>query len=234
MTTIVSNGYYMIADKRTNFGSSAVKHPVLTSECKDFKFSRPSRRHFNDEVTKLVPEPKTMYGEKKVLAIAGSGNVETINDMLSCLEYMTIDQLVKLKSRSGQSRQYVQLLFITEDFHTHQISFTTVDQAAPTERTYQPGKIVAIGSGGVILMEFQDRLQVRLEKTHLLNLFLLGTNTDEHSSNCFDVYGAQEKKYFSNIMPSHEEVNARVTEAAQLLDFASYRKRHHFNPKNSV
>lgn len=233
MTTIVSNGYYMLADKRTTFTSSAIHHPELTSGYEGFKFSRPSRRYHNDEVTKLVPEPPTTYGKKKVVAIAGSGDVDMINELLSYLEHMTVEEMVKVKARSSRASGYVQLLFITEDFHTHRISFSKGDGAI-SERSYRPGSLAATGSGGVMLMEFQDRMQHRVEKTHILNLFLLASNTDPASSNCFDVYGAQEKKYFCNIIPTPEEVTACVRQATSLLDFASYRKQHHFTSKKTT
>lgn len=230
MTTIVSNGYYMIADKRTTQTSRVIKNSMsLASECENFKYSRPHITGYLDETTKLIPQPKTTYKNKKVLCIGMAGEAGFINYQLSLLSYMTMDQLLKLNSEINTVEAGCTFLFITEDFHSHKVNYSPAHERIITVSSFPPGVSVVVGSGGGIIGSLNRRMPGVFDKAHILSLFLFATNTDKGSSNCFDVYGTREAKYFCKIIPSQKEVQSRCEEVSKLLNFGGGRKTHIFN-----
>ena len=232
MTTIVSNGYYMIADKRTTFSSAPAKTPCLKSQVKGFSYKRVPGRARMDGATKLIPEPIATYNGKKILSIAGSGSVSAIIEVMNLLTYLKLEDLISFKARQGGCGGQVKVILITEDFYSHIVDFTQHHAHRPSEKSYKPGTLAAVGSGGAFLMDIQERLNNQLNKVDILNAFLFASNSDIASSNCYDVYGTREQKYFSNVVPSHEEVATRANKAWSQLNFGKFRKQHHFPSDN--
>lgn len=230
MTTIISNGYYMVADKRTTLPAPRQKKTTsLESRCENFKHSRPPVTGYLDETTKLIPEPKTTYNDKKILCLAAAGSVSVINYQLALLAHMTMDQLLKLNSSTDGGEGGCSFIFITEDFHTHKVHYAAGHDDPISMSSFPPGTNVVLGSGNSIINVIDRRLPGVFNKVHILSLFLFTTNTDKGSSNCFDVYGCREAKYFCKIIPTHEEVRSRCDEVTKLLKFGETRKTHLFN-----
>lgn len=231
MTTILSNGYYLIGDKRTSHTTPATKTTILESNLEGFVHSRLHRKTQTDETKKVIPLPKTTFEGKAVLAIAGAGNVERINEAYNFFTVMSIDAYASIKKSSKQHTPLHSFLFITEDFHSHRIVFTFSGQFTSLQviqSSFKPGHVIASGSGGSLINELQERTHNKLNEGHPLSAFLLGTNTDAGSSNCYDVYGVREKKYFSKIIPTTEAVTSHIKEAMSLIDLSTCRKQHFF------
>lgn len=228
MTTIVANGYYMIGDRRTTDRNPPTRDILLKSEYLGFSSARRVGTKYHDKSPKVIPLPKTTYKHKKIACIAGSGSLENILEYLSFLNYMTLDDLIRVRGNSRQKISLTQLLLITEDSRTHRVSFSQHDHLVVVENTFEPGKMVAIGSGGNFLSTMEERVPGLLENLHPLSAFLFATNTDKGSSNCYDVYGVKEGQYFSKILPTPEEVEARCNEVASRLTFGRRGKVHNF------
>lgn len=231
MTTIIANGYYMIGDRRTTGQSRGTRETLLKSYYEGFKATRPASVQYQDESTKVIPLPNTTYKEKKVVCIAGSGNVENIMEFLNLLNFISLDDLIRVKKRVQRRFSLTQLLLITEDNHTHRVSFSFQDSPIISEITAKPGKTLMIGSGGFFVSRMEERFPGFLDKVHPLSAFLFATNTDKSSSNCYDVYGVKENQYHSKILPTDEEVETRCKEVSDCFTFGHKNKVHKFGIK---
>lgn len=216
MTTITSNGYYLIADNCVTIERTS----NLKNKTPGVKTKKVSLMHSNENKI-IIPEKTITIEKNKVMAWAGSGNVEKIFNFMSNINNLDILDYVDIYSNIvtiNSLNEGFSIFLITENFYTYVVKVCL----KPIKNTYNvncevdcylPGTLVLGGSGsGIIenlldcnLIDFED-----LKKEHPLLTHLFMCNSCNYSSFSYDVYGAKEKQIFFHIKPDYEAIDQAI------------------------
>lgn len=235
MTHIVTDGNYIIADKRASFmsGSGAIQAGV-TPGTKRAQFRR------DDSVKIILPKDEIYVNKKETracnysptVAIAMAGGHGNIHNhplnMLMKIGDMT--EYVKLLNANTFTNTDFTILALSQNGDVHVISDAVRNNAVTWGITTTPAKSLAngtyisIGSGG-----FQKRLleaPYKKKDITLMDAFFWGSYLDKSSSLDYSVYGREENHLFCTVKPSEEVVKASVDKVHALYAFKGLKCRY--------
>lgn len=225
MTTIVSNGYFLIADRRSTIR-------VETNYLTGGEIKRGDTRFYKDQTNKIITPQNIYIGDKLVRAIACSGNIDFIFYTLS-LSKLGFD--INLPSIfacvagiPAPSKVSCTLLAVTEDNVTHKFRFvSTVTSGENLWRVdserFAPGTIVVAGSGGDVWDETVPLLTDGRDMD-VLDVFTFCAHRDSWSSDHYSVYGVTAHELFEDVRPREEEIFESMRRISD--------KIRHFRPEN--
>lgn len=213
MTTIVSNGYYLIADHRRSRSESADTRNLLSIQVdsKD-KASVVRKKKFSvhmDIAEKIFmlenPVPCSNKKAGNVIALACAGPV-IMNDKFIkiLLQYsktdQTIDQFLKLLEMFQSLSGFMSCLMVTDNSFTIEVSVTGNTTSSVKFKYHTPGTSVMRGSGyGKI-----KNLYIPLAKTPPQDLFYMAQFMDVYTSPSYSVLGVRENQYFPFVLETPE------------------------------
>lgn len=197
MTTIISNGYYLLADHRKT--TYALKRDALITEDRTMRF---------DNADKLVIGNKLMMNGQRLLAYALTGNVrkfEFINELNAGNDsfdlYVFLKTCVKLPHSYFQdTKDITTLIGITEDFETIKVGWEfSSKQITYSVSEHEKGDLVTAGSGGAYV---DGLLAARPNPNHLSleELMNVASICDEGTSSSYGVFGARENHKFAHVL----------------------------------
>jgi hypothetical protein len=117
MTTITSNGYYLIADNCVTIERTS----NLKNKTPGVKTKKVSLMHSNENKI-IIPEKTITIEKNKVMAWAGSGNVEKIFNFMSNINNLDILDYVDIYSNIvtiNSLNEGFSIFLITENFYTY-------------------------------------------------------------------------------------------------------------------
>ena len=231
MTTITSNGYYLIADNRVTINK------IINTENKTPQVKRKEVTFFHNGENKIsLPQQRLVIEKQKVLAWTGSGNPESMFNFINnakkidILDYVDIySNLVDFKNTD----ETFTIFLITENYCTYVINFNLkiVNSESKTHlniKRHNPGVIAFSGSGSNIISDLLNYSLIdikEIENQHPLLTHLFMYNSCKYSSFSYDVYGAKEKQFFSNIEPGQEAIEQSIA------FFNNIKKDFHYHSK---
>jgi hypothetical protein len=202
MTTIISNGYYLLADHRRAIHTR--DSAVLITENRIVRL---------DDTDKLIVGNKLMVNGKRLLAYASSGDTrkfEFINELNcgsdNCDLYVFLKTCIQLPHiYFDNNSDTTTLIGITEDFKTIKIEWLfSLNRTHYGVTEYENGDLVVGGSGGVYIdgLLSGNKSLARLSLEELMNIAAI---RDESTSSSYGVFGARENHKFAHVLgPSKE------------------------------
>lgn len=233
MTTIISNGYYLLADHRqtqkydtdTEIGKSIDiysnhKHGVLLDKV------------VIDTTNKITifEDVKHIYGYK-VKAMACSGKVSILDDFTTILSSIKKGEdasilMPMLKNTITLSKESVSIIFITEDNLTLRCIFEYENDNMYVT-THNPGEIVAIGEGAGIVQGLVNFLFIK--RIDIL-MPIVGLSCT-YTSSSYSVYGNRENHLYASVFMDIAECKAVINESVEkYLKYIDKTDCHHFEP----
>ena len=200
MTTIVSNGDYLIADKRTTTSMGA-------------------KQHREDASSKIHHRIKATYASKEVSAYAFSGNVQVFQRMNRVIEKTKcFDALIEVGqclNLAGEAT--IGMLLLYKEGGCVRIVFNSRRNGKDASEVSSFGNVVitecprgsylGIGSGW---HRFVHSSVYMVATPTVLDAFLFGAYLDDGSSTDYDVFGREENALISRNVPSEEEVKTTM------------------------
>lgn len=227
MTTITSNGYYLIADKRTTITSH------LNSKNKSEGVDEKKVSTHSDETCKIHVLGKdsgyTIDG-KRILAWASAGNAITADKFMSASAGIPFEKFAQAYSTCQPINDPCEdfcIVMITEHHHTWVFNVVAVVNNGVfglewTLKCYGPGTIIRQGSGQYLLTQLIASWaieQKEIQVMHPLQVHLFGAGTDSNSSTTYDVYGVKEDKLHLGLEPAPEAVQEALDSIGKLVSF---------------
>lgn len=218
MTTITSNGYYLIADKR-----QTSTHTVNQHNSSEGVRSRTVSSH-NDHTVKIyanLGDGFTIQGET-VVAYAISGSVITGERFMEAAKGLPLEKFIDSYAALTDLRSTADsfsVVMVSESKKTYRI---VLGVEVRNNRVARKFNIDGYGSGYVLFEGSGSGLIYRLVKSgsisysrnirnqHPLNVHLFMASTDKSSSYTYDVYGVDEGKLVIGLEPSSEAVQEAV------------------------
>lgn len=225
MTTVVSNGYYLIADKRlTHTNPRRAIDP-------DTNALSTLTAIFDDEV-KLFSGENVRYtvNDVKVMAFGLAGDItEAERFMFAANDGCLLDfcsRYTKLMALKSEKNEFG-VLCLMEDHTSVLIEFTHQARDLFADVVYtaslsEPGMPLCIGSGASGFKQiFRNGLfdELALMGAHPLNIFLAMASLDIHSSTSYDAYSLEEDKLVTGLVPEEEAVLASLEEFSSVFKF---------------
>lgn len=221
MTTIITDGNFIIADKRT----SGVWSPG-SSSCRSKKRPAKVATDVTEKIVILEHKEPVTFKNKKVVAMAFSGSVNVGDQMISVVKKTKVinhyfDQLSVMPTTNHTATSFI---LVFEDGSSQVIRTSILPNKEKIHINYLPvetvGNFSSIGSGSglykVLLPYFPKDIK---EKITLLDLFFFMVHTDEASSDNYDVFCMKERKLVRNCKPTKAAVLESVLKIQSLLDF---------------
>ena len=227
MTTITSNGYYLIADKRTTITCH------LNSNNKSRGVDEKKVSTHSDESCKINVLGKdsgyTIDG-KRILAWASAGNGITADRFMSASAGIPFEKFAEAYSTCrpfNDPHEDFCIVMITEHHHTWVFNIEAVVtngvfQLKWTLKCYSPGTIIQRGSGQCLLTQLTSAWaigQKEIQAMHPLQVHMFGAGTDSNSSTTYDVYGVKEDKLHLGLEPAPEAVQEALDSIGKLVSF---------------
>lgn len=202
MTTIISNGSYLLADHRRTT-SYTLSERLLKNED-----GHPPTAGASDTADKLMvlkEDTILKIRDKRIIAYGLAGPVGTIN---------TFNDIVKYGA--GKDRQLAEVIRLLTSLHIRTVSiagvFVLEDNTSVTMNkvhnvfTYENHKkdeVCYVGSGTRFLSAMKDLLPKNL---HISDYMALACAVDKHTSPTYAVYGVKENHLYSRIDPGKEHI----------------------------
>ncbi len=231
MTTILTDGNYIIADKRVtttlNLSSSTDKKEHLV---------------YTDVQMKITPVKEVYYAGQAISCMAFSGDaglITRIKDRVlvgnmasnkgefqpkrSIDLNLVLDAISASISKSSEPRS-VSMFALCQDSDTYwAFSCKEADGNSQIDAELrESGCISGIGSGLDLFSEINPYL---IMPPHLIDLFMFCAHTDDQSSVIHDIYGKKEKVMIMNSRPTDEEVERSVNHVQSLLMFHRFGRK---------
>ena len=218
MTTIATNGYFLVADNRNTI--TIPGHPVYNAHSGEV----------GDEVLadtcikiNLINSDLTIGGSK-IKAIAGAGLTTVINSFTEVInnykvnENTDIKQIFKLLNNLYIGKD-VDILGVTEDCKPFFISLNGDSRLS----TNSPGCCIGKGSGSGILGTVLD-LGTKLTMKEIIPL---ASRFDKFTSPSYSAYSTEENHLFGFVIPSQEDI-FDITKKAVDKAFITYGNTNSF------
>ena len=203
MTTIISDGYYLVADHRTTTNVSSLElYSKDTGEnIIDYK---------SNLCNKIMFPPIDIHTDfGKIKAYSYAGDLEILSSFIGILKEHNSPSGFKLcrgsatltticKTVPDDESGYI--LAITDENHTVKITFTK-DKLSVT--IYKPGTLIAVGSGGKIFDSIVNLLKAAPQIRYAIPIISF---IDENTSYTYSAYSVEENHLFTNIEISLDEV----------------------------
>lgn len=232
MTTITSNGYYLIADKRQSH-KRRINGNNLSQGVKTFTV-----RSYSDSAVKIhavLGEDYTLGGQV-IVAYAIAGCLNTADKFMEAAKGIPLEKFTKAYTTLiplDSADESFSIVLISKDKHTHVIEISTSSKNGSlsnkyTVSSYAPGGVKFEGSGSSLIDQLFNRgalnYQEFAKKQHPLNLHLFNTSTDDGSSNSYDVYGVEEGKLIIGLEPTIEAVQEAVDLISAGIKLVAHKK----------
>lgn len=206
MTTITSNGHFLIADKRTT---------VVNSENSTSYGS----------VTKIViPENSLAINGDKVLAYAISGNATIAYPIFKnspTSDIIELGYFITKGIKSWGENHGFSLLAVLESGSNMELNFDfTANKNSWNCTVYEKGVVCSTGSGSTIIRNFHTAdILKSFARAHILDIHLFQAAFDSGSSTDYDVYSLEENKLITDCRPTKQAVQESIDRVTQRLDF---------------
>lgn len=213
MTTITSNGFYLVADKCTS--STKTKdsgNKLAMSGITDvYKTSNNVKIH-------VVDDKDYTYKDAKILAYAIAGDAIGGERFMKAAEGIPISNFARSYTRivgCVDTDQNFSVVAVTNFFETLLIDVygeieNHTSNVIVDIRRKPCGMSVGVGSGHILsntLLNSKSLCASTLDETHILHRHLFAASCDpRNSSVAYDAYGARECKLFTNLNPEPEAV----------------------------
>lgn len=208
MTTIITDGNFLIADRRTS-STHRIRnkwYPVKT-----------------DDTVKIHLSTMATYGGKRVKAMAGAGDgyfCESYEHMLKsfdsekhAIELETYHEILRKQSMpSGASAARILLLMedatvLVFDVKIHHMPSNKANRPSIRTMATKPGSIVALGSGGYVWDALHKFTNSKLDA---IDVFTFCTHINEGSSDSYSAYSLKEDHLYTQVNPTPQDVEERV------------------------
>ncbi len=223
MTTIVSNGYHLIVDKRTTS-----THDMPVSGYGDKKITTKIQSK-SDLGCKIITPDKWHYKDKKIIAATAAGIKSEFELLYKSFDKANVEAVTSVLNSVGYfhrtTSQPGAIVLLTEDFHTVLIN---ISKRSAVTFLYKPGVVVVAG-GGENNFHSLSKFIRNEDKANLrpVDVFLYSVSrSDLYSSMIFDHFDSTLKKSFLNLRPSTVSVKTSIDRLNQMVDL-------HNAPKDS-
>lgn len=234
MTTVMTDGKFMIADKQSsgryrvrrvhNGKAKNISHPVVTRQS-----------------VKIHTPDNLFTAGLKIKAIGFAGGVSIIN-CLSKILCSPVYSSTSVKERpkdlteifnvfrglSAYINSGFSMLCLCEDGKVITMNYTPpekIDYERPGSFTtdvhdYSEGKIFAIGTGGSVWSHYKDFMP---KDVHIRDAFHFVTHLDQNSSHDYSVYSLEEDKLIDHVSVDESGVITLVSKLQQEMNFSKGR-----------
>ena len=209
MTTIVSNGYYLIADHRRSSSENSVIRNLLTLQVDSHdKASVIRKKKFSihkDIAEKIffleTPIPCLNKEAGNVIAFACAGPVLMIDKFIKIILLYSktsdsLEQFIKLLEMFQPFSGSMSCLMVTDKSFTVETIISGITTSTVKFKYHTPGTSVMRGSGyGKI-----KNLYIPLAKTPPQDLFYMAQFMDVYTSPSYSVLGVRESHYYPFVL----------------------------------
>lgn len=225
MTTITSNGYYLIADK-----SCTTTRHKNTGNKAAMSYTADVYKTIDNVKIHVVSEGEYTYRGQRLLAYAVSGQANAGERFMRAAEGIPLESFVVAYNNiinGVNSDENFNVIAITNLHETLVFEvYGMVKDLASTStidmRRYAPGQCVGSGSGHTLTNALVDSNSLNLDlaaRTHILHHHLFAACSDpKYSSIGYDVYGGQEGKLVTDLNPEPEAVLDSFCIVKNLID----------------
>lgn len=234
MTTILTNGKYIIADHRLTetIGHSERELDIRTGG-KDRLMTLSDRRikihRFDNRINVFHPNNK----ENRAVAFGMAGasvEIDKVNELMkfSSIHTVTVRELGKKIIDICNPRAVFGLLILFESGDSITVTFSPIGKTSKMEiKLFPKGKFVSIGSGSAIHKALADLIPKNMT---LEEMFILSCGSDKHTSPSYSVYGVKEDILYAVVQLEPDEAKRRFKEIITTrLNYSSQRVRVHAN-----
>lgn len=229
MTTITSNGYYLIADKRqTHTRTVNQRNSSDGVRCRTVS-------SYSDHTVKIhtnLADQYTIYDET-VVAYAITGDATAGDRFMSAAKGVSLEKfadIYTLLSDLRSSSNTFSIIMVTKSKKTFSIDIgirvmnNTIVRSFDVEE-YPPGYNIFYGSGSGLINRLANRGCIshknHIANLHPLNIHLFNASTDKSSSCTYDVYGVDEDKLVIGLEPSIEAVQEAMDAVSSGIKFVA-------------
>lgn len=196
MTTIISNGYYLVADCQMSSKSDVTLRQIDPETLESVIENK------NDFLKIRLLDGKTVRYEDSedlgaILAFTTSGDAflnSSMSEILSHVDKFNTKSWISTLRRSGSNT----VLMVTERYFTIRISIR--DSVIDTE-FHKPGDIVIDGSGSSHC-DLMSNAILYDDSISLEEIMALASCSDEYTSRNYSALGLRERIFYPNITPS--------------------------------
>lgn len=226
MTYLITDGQYLIADKRSSFTIG-----MVTASNKN-KAGGTRKRTRRDDAVKIITYTDAFYKENRVVAGAFSGTYSSPGaHLLNILTTMKdLDMMVKLITDGAIKPESAGVLFCLDDgsflslkgsYNENGIKYTFQKAAAGSFKN----RILLSDGGGA---HYSHLLNPLYEdgKITLLDAFFFGAHFSDSCTTDYSVYGVEENHLFTTVQPSAETVKESIDKVLGLLAFTELKKSY--------
>lgn len=225
MTTITSNGHFLIADKRASITHvSSVGNQAYMQTAVHHSQAEQHVKIFSD-----LADAYSVNGER-VVAYATSGSATAAETFMRAAKGFELRVFAKayvtLRVCTGDNDSFA-LTCVTENRKTVKLSLTVevkdnVIARYYTTSYYKPGEICISGSGFGLLRSMINAGAMSKESLnahHPLNVHMFAAGLDRHSNSDYDAYSAEEDKLVVGLKPDPETIQGAVDLIASEFKF---------------
>lgn len=225
MTTIFSNGYFLIADKRVSF-----THHKST-RLPNGKADKVGGDFYIDAEAKIFLPPKGVNWNlnaetsSPIHAVGTAGEVNTTERFINLLSYLSLKETIAyFNTPAVYSRlQTFTLVFLAMDHETLVVTKRNSEHELKVTG-YPAGGCTVAGSGAGTIKQLIDETNINSSNLHPLDYFLFMAAFDESSSTDYDVYCSTEHKLIRGLQPSDDAVNESVQRVGRSLVWKTVNK----------
>ena len=213
MTTIVSNGYYLIADHRRSSSENSVIRNLLALQVDSHDKASVIRKKkfsiYKDIAEKIffleTPIPCLNKEAGKVIAFACAGPMLMIDKFIKIILLYSktsdsLEQFMKLLEMFQPFSGSMSCLMVTDKSFTVEAVFSGNKTFSVKFKYHTPGTSVMEGSGyGKI-----QNLHIPLAKTPPQDLFYMAQFMDVYTSPSYSVLGVRENQYYPFVLETPE------------------------------
>lgn len=206
MTAIISNGHFLVADRRMTTGFD--QDSSMFSG--DGFVARNSRNDNGVKIRSVLDDLDLVNSRGSVIAYAFSGNAKSFATFQEELDTrkgkVILNSLVKTISRWSPGNG-ARITAITDQAWT--LKFTL---GQPTVTEVKPGEISTCGSGGGAIDRFFQLYPGSKSDLSLEDCIILAAAGDPHSCRAYSAFSVEEKVIYSNCEVPLERAKARYSE----------------------
>lgn len=215
MTTIFTDGKFMIADRRST--RSVISKDVIASSGR-----RNSNYEFSTDATvKLTVPPNMKFRGKQIacMATAGDGYIgDHFRNLAAVKRPMDLDALLDgidgMPCNTSETSATILALFKNGEIRSFEIrsrfeNRVHVYAVKDKEHPLGPGypTLYSVGSGSSYWGKIASSI---VKPVSMLDVFLFSTHLDPYSVESYSVYSLEEDHLYTHVNPSGEEVEAAI------------------------
>ena len=234
MTTILTNGEYLIGDHRLTVGMGADRRGIDintgNSSRLGYLTDHRVKIHLLDDKVKLF-NPKNTSDYAVAFGLAGSSvEINKVIELTRVMKSSSIELRVlgdKITAIRNPSVTFG-MLVLFKSGACGTITFTPMGNGSKsTTKLFPKGKIVSIGSGSTIHKALGDLLPKDITAEELI---ILSAGSDKHTSPSYSVYGRNENILYSIVRQRPDEVKRRFKEIMTTrLEYQRHKVKIHTN-----